>query len=97
MRAIQERTRSPRTCHYCTHACTPAHALHYTRHHTANAGNYVSCVRSGNTLFLAGHIPLMPDGTLAKGKVGVNVTPDEANAIARQVAINIVTTLKREW
>ncbi|KAG5184499.1 putative translation initiation inhibitor [Tribonema minus] len=59
-------------------------------------GNYVPAVRSGNTLFLAGHIPLMPDNNLAKGKVGKDVTPEQANAIARQVAINILSTLKVE-
>eukprot|EP00612_Vaucheria_litorea_P002318 CAMPEP_0171453806 /NCGR_PEP_ID=MMETSP0945-20130129/1362_1 /TAXON_ID=109269 /ORGANISM="Vaucheria litorea, Strain CCMP2940" /LENGTH=111 /DNA_ID=CAMNT_0011978737 /DNA_START=231 /DNA_END=566 /DNA_ORIENTATION=+ len=38
----------------------------------------------------------MPDGTLAKGKVGMDVTPEEANKIARQIAINIITSLKTE-
>ncbi len=57
-------------------------------------GSYISAVRSGNLLFLAGHIPQMPDGSLAKGKVGDSVTPEEANAIARQIGINIISTLK---
>jgi hypothetical protein len=36
----------------------------------------------------------MGDGQLAKGKVGDDVTPEEANAIARQIGINIISTLK---
>jgi enamine deaminase RidA (YjgF/YER057c/UK114 family) len=57
-------------------------------------GSYVPSTRSGNLVFLAGHIPVMGDGQLAKGKVGDDVTPEEANAIARQIGINIISTLK---
>ena len=35
----------------------------------ARAGNYVMYRRSGNILYLSGHLPKAPDGTLTTGKV----------------------------
>src|ERR1700681_1165788 len=36
--------------------------------------NYVPAARLGNVIFLAGTGPIKPDGKLATGKVGINVT-----------------------
>ena len=41
------------------------------------AGNYMNWTRSGNLVFLAGHLPKLPDGTLIKGRLGENVTIEE--------------------
>jgi enamine deaminase RidA (YjgF/YER057c/UK114 family) len=51
----------------------------------------------GNRAFIAGHVPLNPDGTLAKplGKVGAEVTPDEGYKAARLVALAHLASLKR--
>ena len=52
------------------------------------AGNYVSCVQTGNLLYLAGA------GPGAKGKVGVDFTIDEAADLARSVAIQHIAVMK---
>eukprot|EP00128_Syssomonas_multiformis_P009232 Colp12_sorted_trinity150504_noHs@25694 len=62
----------------------------------APAGNYVSCVRSGNLLFLAGHLPFNSDGFMLKGKVGDKVTVDEGYQAAKCCAIGLLSTLKKE-
>src|ERR1700730_12087785 len=52
----------------------------------------------GNRAYIAGHGPLMPDGSLAKplGKVGAEVSEQEAYQAARLVALAILASLKRE-
>ena len=47
-------------------------------------------------LFLstAGHLPQQSDGTLLTGKVGSEVTSEEAYDAAKLVALNIIGTLK---
>ncbi|CAN0011119.1 unnamed protein product, partial [Hapterophycus canaliculatus] len=60
----------------------------------APAGNYVLYRRSGNTLYMSGHLPKAPDGTLTTGKVGSDLEVEEAAKAARLVAINLITTMK---
>jgi enamine deaminase RidA (YjgF/YER057c/UK114 family) len=52
----------------------------------------------GNRAYIAGHGPLMPDGSLAKplGKVGAEVSEQEAYQSARLVGLAILASLKRE-
>ncbi len=52
----------------------------------------------GNRAFISGHGPLNADGTLALplGKVGLEVTPEEAYLSARLVGLSILSSLKRE-
>ncbi len=51
----------------------------------APVANFVSAVRTGNLLFVAGHIPRMPDGSILNpGKVGREVTEEQAYESARQ-------------
>mmetsp|Transcript_23174 Transcript_23174/g.33983 ORF Transcript_23174/g.33983 Transcript_23174/m.33983 type:complete len:172 (-) Transcript_23174:100-615(-) len=57
-------------------------------------GNYLSFVRSGNMLFLAGHLPQSPDGTLVTGKVGKDITVQEGYDAARTIALNLISTMK---
>src|ERR1700686_3598917 len=47
--------------------------------------NYVPAARLGNVIFLAGTGPIKPDGKLATGKVGIDVTLNEANQHASLV------------
>jgi enamine deaminase RidA (YjgF/YER057c/UK114 family) len=52
----------------------------------------------GSRAYIAGHGPLMPDGSLAKplGKVGAEVSEQEAYQSARLVTLAILASLKRE-
>ena len=52
----------------------------------------------GNRAFISGHGPQNPDGTIAGplGKVGAEVTIEEAHASARLVGLAILGSLKRE-
>lgn len=58
--------------------------------------NYVSAVRSGNLVFLAGHIPRDDKGAVVAGKVGRDATVATANQAARQTALALIATLKAE-
>ncbi|MXZ05679.1 MAG: RidA family protein [Rhodothermaceae bacterium] len=58
--------------------------------------NYVGAVQTGNLVFLAGHGPLLPDGSYITGKLGRDLTLVEGYAAARQTGIALLATLKRE-
>jgi enamine deaminase RidA (YjgF/YER057c/UK114 family) len=55
----------------------------------APAGMYSPIVQVGDLLYLAGHIP-----TKARGKVGLTVTEQEANAAAEEVARLLLATIR---
>lgn len=55
---------------------------------------YVPAVRVGNLLFASGHGPNKPDGTGMKGKVGADLTLEQGQAAARQVGVNILSTIR---
>ncbi|GJH32289.1 RidA family protein [Paraburkholderia hospita] len=50
----------------------------------------------GTRAFVSGHVPLNPDGTIAKpvGKVGAEVSPDEGYAAAKLVALAQLASLR---
>ena len=48
----------------------------------------------GNLVYLSGHGPLSPDGTLQLGKVGQDVDQVVGNAAARQTGLAMLATLK---
>lgn len=52
----------------------------------------------GDRAFVSGHAPQNPDGSLAGpfGKVGAEVTPEQAYEIARKVGLSILGSLQRE-
>lgn len=56
--------------------------------------NYVNGVQTGNLIFLAGKGPKYHDGRELRGKVGADVTIEEAYEGARQTAINQMAVLK---
>src|SRR4051812_30954034 len=60
----------------------------------APVANYVPAVRTGNLIFLAGMGPLKPDGTLASGKVGRDVTVDEAYQHARLTGLQLLAAVR---
>ena len=53
---------------------------------------------AGDRALVSGHGPTNPDGTLARpfGKVGAEVTAEQANQAARLTALAILASLKRE-
>jgi enamine deaminase RidA (YjgF/YER057c/UK114 family) len=57
-------------------------------------GTYVHAVQTGNLLFLAGKGPHSEDGTMPTGKVGQDVTVDEAYTHARSVGLTLIAVLK---
>ena len=50
---------------------------------------------STRTLYVSGHGPLLPDGTLITGKVGQDLTEEQGKEAARQVGLTILATLKQ--
>ncbi len=57
-------------------------------------GRFVQGVQQGDLLFLSGQGPLGPDGALARGKVGAEVTVAEAQVHARQVGLVLVAAME---
>ena len=67
--------------------------------HPYPSPNRVACVRSGNILFLSGHgtgRQAMPLGCKQFGKVGTEVTEQEAYVCAKAVALSMLSTIKAE-
>ena len=63
----------------------------------APVANFVSAVRTGNLLYVAGHIPRMPDGSILNpGKVGRDVTEEQGYESARQCMLNCLSAIKAE-
>ena len=58
--------------------------------------NYVKSVRVGNMVYLAGEGPVKPGGGYVTGKVGQDVTLDQAKDAARLTAIALLSNLKAE-
>ena len=58
-------------------------------------GSYVAGVRLGNILFMSGHGPFDIDGKVtSKGKVGRDMSVEVANGVARQVALNMLGSVR---
>ena len=55
--------------------------------------SYVSYVRSGEQIFISGQLSNDASGGI-KGTVGVDVSPEQANAAARLCAINLMAQMK---
>ena len=62
----------------------------------APVATYVTAVRAENMVYLSGHGPDLPDGSLVKGKVGKELTLEEARDAARLTGISLLSTLKAE-
>lgn len=59
------------------------------------AGNYVGCVVDGDTVYVGGHGPT--DGaTVVTGKVGADVSLEEAKRAARLTGLSILATLEAQ-
>ncbi len=61
----------------------------------APVANFIPAVRTGNLLYIAGHIPRLPDGSILNpGKVGRDVTEEQGYESARQCMLNCLAAVK---
>jgi len=56
--------------------------------------NYVSAVRSGNMLYLAGHGPLREGKASTRGKLGRDLTVEQGYQVAREVGLGLLATVR---
>ncbi|MBT3667289.1 MAG: RidA family protein [Opitutae bacterium] len=58
------------------------------------AGLYKTVLVEGRIAQFSGHLPIRKDGTMITGKVGIDLSLDEAVIAARQVGLNILASLQ---
>ena len=59
----------------------------------AAAGSYVPTARTGNLLFTAGQLPFVDGQLPATGKVGAEVSAEDAKGYARQAGLNLLAVV----
>lgn len=59
-------------------------------------GNYVSAVRTGNLVYLAGVGPRQPNGELMLGKLGRDLTVEQGYEAAKWCAVSMLGNLRNE-
>ncbi|RIQ29157.1 RidA family protein [Jiangella rhizosphaerae] len=57
---------------------------------------YVPAVRSGSFVFTSGQVPVRDGELIHKGKVGAEVTPEQAYECAQQCALNALAAIRAE-
>jgi enamine deaminase RidA (YjgF/YER057c/UK114 family) len=57
---------------------------------------YVPAVRSGSFVFTSGQVPIRGGELIYKGKVGGEVTPEQAYECAQQCALNALAAIRAE-
>lgn len=55
---------------------------------------YVPAVQSGNHVYVSGQLPMADGKLLATGKVGSDVTPEEAKELAARCALNALAAVE---
>jgi enamine deaminase RidA (YjgF/YER057c/UK114 family) len=63
---------------------------------TSPMANYVNAVRTGNLLYLAGKGPGLPGQPLPTGKVGRDLTIEQAYQHARETGLSLIAVMKAE-
>ena len=58
------------------------------------AGSYVPAMRTGNLVFLSAAGPRVPDQPMVVGKVGRDLTAEQAQEAAKTTALNLLANLK---
>jgi len=58
------------------------------------AGQYLNAVRSGNLLFLAGHVPYRGDGSIVRGRLGADLDVKPGYEAGRLAALGALATLR---
>lgn len=56
-------------------------------------GAYKPALIVGQHVYLSGHLPVLPDGTLLRGRVGRELDADAGKQAARQVGLTMLATL----
>ncbi|NUR84805.1 MAG: RidA family protein [Nonomuraea sp.] len=57
---------------------------------------YVPAVRTGNLVYTSGQVPMVEGKLAGQGKVGAEVTPEDAKGHARICALNAIAALKSQ-
>jgi enamine deaminase RidA (YjgF/YER057c/UK114 family) len=57
---------------------------------------YVPAVRSGNYVYTSGQLPMRDGELMMTGKVGGDITPEDAIECAQQCALNAIAAVKAE-
>ncbi len=57
-------------------------------------GVYKPVVQVDNLIYVSGHGPIQTDGSLIRGRVGQDMSEEEAFAAARQVGLTILSTVR---
>ena len=57
---------------------------------------YVPAVRSGSQVFTSGQLPMRAGQLIATGKVGAEISPEDAIACAQQCALNAIAAVKSQ-
>lgn len=60
----------------------------------APAANYVPYVQSGSLVFISGQLPFTGPGELIKGKVGADLSTEQAATAARHCGLNLIAQLQ---
>ena len=63
---------------------------------TPPVATYVNAARTGNLLFLSGKVPVDAGGKMLTGKVGKDVTTEEAAKHARLVGLHLIAVMRHE-
>ena len=63
---------------------------------TKPVANYVKAVRTGNLIFLAGHVSTRADGSPITGKLGKDLTLEHGYEAAKATTVSLLSTLKAE-
>lgn len=61
----------------------------------APKGNYMNYSKVGNLVYLSGHLPQLPDGTIIKGRLGENMTIEQGQHAARTSALQMLASLQQ--
>jgi len=56
--------------------------------------SYVPAVRSGSYVYTSGQLPMVAGAMAATGKVGADVTPEQAKELAATCALNAIAAVK---
>ncbi len=57
-------------------------------------GSYIPVIRTGNLVFLSGILPLVEGKLLRQGRVGEDITIDDAREDAKKVVMNALAVLR---
>ncbi|WP_166347580.1 RidA family protein [Phytoactinopolyspora limicola] len=62
----------------------------------APVASYVPALRTGSYVYTSGQLPLRDGDLIRTGKVGAEVSPEEAHECARQCALNALAAVRAE-